>query len=170
MARRITLVGCRGSGKSSVAVALAVRTGALALDLDAEVEARSGRSIAHIFAESGETAFRTYEHEVLAAVLEAYPEAIIATGGGVVERADNRALLRERGRPVVYLQAAAAVLAARLSADDGGRPSLTGQAVAEEVATLLARREPWYRAVADHVVDVDRPLDEVVSAVLAALG
>lgn len=165
---RITLVGYRGCGKSTIAGLLAARTGLPAIDLDAEIEARAGRVIPDIFAAEGEAAFRELERATLIDALA--KGGILATGGGVVERPDNRELLRAQGRPVVYLHAPAAVLAARLTADDGGRPSLTGAGVADEVAAVLARREPWYREVADTVVEVDRPLEAVVDAVLDALG
>ncbi len=168
-APRVTLVGYRGCGKSSVAAALAARIGLVAVDLDREVETSTGRSIAEIFASEGEAAFRELESRVLAEILDRIPAAVLATGGGVVERPANRRLLRERARPVVYLQAPAAVLAARLAADGGGRPSLTGAGVVAEVTSMLARRDPWYREVADHVVDAAQPPAAVVDAVLAVV-
>lgn len=166
--RLITLVGYRASGKTSLARCFAA-DGWRVRDLDRVLEERAGRSIAAIFASDGTDAFRDHEHAALCAVLTAERDAdlLLATGGGVVERADNRALLRSHGGTVLYLAAPSAVLADRLRDDDGGRPSLTGVPVADEVATVLARRDPWYRAVADHVVAADRPWPAVVAAVRA---
>ena len=64
------------------------------LDTDLEIEARSGRSIAAIFAEDGEPAFREWEERTLAILTGEYPAAMLATGGGVVLREANRRRMR----------------------------------------------------------------------------
>ena len=165
-APQVILIGYRGSGKSTIMAAVARALGVPAKDLDALIEQRVGTSIAAMFATQGEQAFRAVEAEALRAALAAGP-AVIATGGGVVELAANRECLGACSGVVIYLQAAAEVLAARLAADDGGRPSLTGAGVVAEVASVLERRDPWYRAVADAVVGVDAPVEDVVRMVLA---
>jgi shikimate kinase len=164
---QIVLVGYRGCGKSTIARALAAEIGLEAVDLDQAVELQSGRSIAEIFASDGEAGFRDIESRILAEVLSQTGYVVIATGGGIVERPENRRLLRLQARSVVYLAVPSAVLAARLSADAGGRPSLTGAGVAAEVSAVLERRDPWYREVADHVLDASRAPDSVVADLVA---
>ncbi len=92
---------------------------------------------------------------------------VLATGGGVVLRPENRAALQAWGGPVVYLQAPAEHLSRRLARDAGGRPSLTGGSVADEVATLLAQRDPLYQATAHHRVDATKPITQTIDTVIA---
>src|SRR5437762_782279 len=98
----IYLIGPRGSGKTTVARLLAERLGWDWVDADAELEARCGRSIREMFASEGEEGFRRHEAEVLRQ-LSGRASVVIATGGGVVLREDNRELLK-RGK-VVWLTA-----------------------------------------------------------------
>jgi shikimate kinase len=148
---RLTLIGYRGCGKSTVAALLVPRLGIPAVDADEVVEQRAGMSIAALIAGRGESAFRDLESLVLAELL-AGPPLILATGGGVVLRQANRELLRDRGRPVIWLDAAADVVRARLAADPMTavrRPGLSGADPLAEVADTLAAREPHYRSCAD---------------------
>lgn len=152
---RVTLVGYRGTGKSTVAALLADRLGAAWWDADAVLEDRIGSSIAALVGSRGEAAFRDVETEVLRDTLPAFA-GVLATGGGVVLRPENRRLLRERGRPVVWLTAPADVIRRRLAADPttaARRPALHGGDPLDEVAAALHAREPLYREVADIVFD-----------------
>src|SRR5262249_54254618 len=115
----LALVGTRGTGKSTVGRILAERLVRPFLDADVELEARLGRTIAAIFAEDGEPAFRDWEERLLAELTSTHPGAILATGGGVVLRATNRCTLRSFGF-VVWLRAEPALAAARLQADRQG--------------------------------------------------
>src|SRR5215813_7041788 len=100
--RTVALVGLAGSGKTSVARALARGEGEEALDLDQAIEAAEGRTVEAIFAEKGEHYFRDREAQWLEQVL-ARPVRWLACGGGVVLSASNRRLLRERC-DIVWLQ------------------------------------------------------------------
>ncbi|MFM8414016.1 MAG: shikimate kinase [Planctomycetota bacterium] len=158
---RITLVGYRGTGKSSVAARLAARLGCPWTDADDVLELELGATIAAVIRDRGEPFFRDREAELLARLLDR-EAGVLATGGGVVLRPENRTLLTSRGRPVVWLQAPAAVLRERLAADpttSARRPALGGGDALAEVAAAVVAREPLYRSVADAVVDaaVDSP-------------
>jgi shikimate kinase len=176
----MTLIGYRGSGKSTVAACLAERLGCAWQDADAVLETRLGCSIAELVRSQGEAAFRDAEAALLDELLAAGNgilaggDGILATGGGVVLRPENRDLLRRRGRPVVWLQVSADVARARLAADPltaHRRPALTGHDPLAEVATAIADREPLYRACADLVVDVERAsAAAVASTILAGLA
>jgi shikimate kinase len=161
------LIGPRGSGKTTVARLLAERLGWDWLDADDVLEARHGRSVASIFSEEGEAGFREKEAAVLAELC-GRRRCVLATGGGVVVREANRALLRASGC-VVWLTADAETLWRRLEADERGRgrrPVLTvgGRAEVEEV---LRVREAWYRECAHLTVRTEgRPPEAVAEEIL----
>jgi len=170
---RVTLIGYRGSGKSSVATLLAERLGCGWSDADEVLERETGSSIAALIGSRGEGFFRDREAELLGRLLVEEP-GVLATGGGVILRAENRSLLRRKGRPVVWLTAPAAVLRERLAADPATaarRPALTGGDVLDEVAGALAAREPLYRQTADALIDVaDASPDELATSIAAWLA
>ena len=167
----ISLVGPRGSGKTTVGRLVADALGCDFADSDVEVERRAGRSIPEIFASDGEPAFRTLEAETIARLLDRDP-LVLATGGGAVLIADTRRRLAEAGT-VVYLHTDAATLHARTAGDAlsgrNRRPALTDLPAGEEVAAILAAREPLYQAVADAVVEAGDTPEKVADAVLAVL-
>src|SRR5262245_44682582 len=139
----IWLLGMMGAGKSSAGRALARELGLPFLDTDAEVERRSGRKLAEIFARDGEAAFRALEREVIAASRGA--AAVVALGGGAPAQAGVAELLRESGVRV-YLRASAERLAARIG-EAADRPLLAGRGPAERLArieALLREREAAY--------------------------
>jgi shikimate kinase len=151
--RGLVLVGYRASGKTTLLRLLERVWRWPAFDLDAEIVARAGRPVPAIFSEEGEAGFRDREEALLAELLERPGPIAIATGGGCVEREANRRRLLACRHLVCYLEAPAAFLAERLAADAGDRPSLSGAPVDQEVAAILARREPWYREVAGVTLD-----------------
>ena len=168
----ISLIGYRASGKSSIAPRLAKKLGWDWIDADRVIEQQSGRSIPEIFANDGEAAFRQLESSVLAELLQK-DQLIIATGGGAILNPANRQRLRTAG-PVVWLHASPETLAARLSRDRNhanARPSLTGRPIDEEVAEVLAVREPLYRETATLIVHSDgEPVEQITRRILRHLG
>jgi shikimate kinase len=152
--RPVALVGMRGAGKTTLGRALAEELGSWFVDADERFEARHG-SIAAFVRARGWSAFRDAERAVLSECLQA--GVVIATGGGCVEDEGSRRLLAERTF-VVWLDAPADVLAARVASSD--RPSLTGASLADEVPDVLARRRGAYRSLADRRVDATLPLGE----------
>src|SRR5436190_19410550 len=97
------LIGYRGSGKTTVAAALAQRLGWPWIDADVELERRAGRSIKEIFATEGEAGFRDRESATLANLAQR-DGWIVALGGGAVLREQNRQAIAGRGK-VVWLRA-----------------------------------------------------------------
>jgi shikimate kinase len=146
------LIGYRGSGKSTVAELLAERLGWGWIDADERIEQLAGRSIRDIFADEGEAGFRARETEALEqiAILK---QQVVATGGGVILRPENRRLLK--AGTVVWLWAPVQVLWQRLQEDTSTaqrRPNLAQGGLAE-IESLLKVRTPLYEACADYRVD-----------------
>jgi shikimate kinase len=150
------LIGYRGSGKTTVAAALAGRLGWPWLDADHELERRASRSIREIFEQEGEQGFRDRESAILAELAQR-DGCIFALGGGAVLREENRRVTAGRGR-VVWLRATPEALFARINADPtttARRPNLTAKGGLEEIRGLLQEREPLYAAWADLEVNAE---------------
>ena len=161
----ISLIGYRGSGKSSVARLLAAALAIPWVDSDDLIEERAGRSIREIFEEDGEREFRRLEQDVIRE-LTRKDSLVIAAGGGAILAAENRRWMKEAG-PVVWLQASTLQLAKRIQQDETTgerRPSLTGQSVAAEIDTVLASRLAQYEDAATITVLTDGLSPEPVAA------
>ena len=161
-------MGLRAAGKSTVARAVAARTGAPAIDLDDRtLRALGYPTIADAWRASGEPAFRAAECAALAEAL-AEPPCVISLGGGTPMAPGADALLRDAasaGRAVmVYLHAPPAVLRARLREGDPSRPALTGAGMLDEIDAVYAQRDPIYRALAADIVDAAMPVEAQVEA------
>lgn len=168
----VTLIGYRGTGKTTVAEGLARRLRCRWWDADVELERLVGTSIASFVRDRGEPHFREEESRLLGRLLD-QPDGVLATGGGVILRPANREFLRERGGCVVWLTAPASILRRRLAADPttaSRRPGLVGSDPLAEVEASLAAREPLYRACADVVIDAaEATPEDVVASILRVL-
>lgn len=173
----IALTGFMGSGKSTVGKMLAERLGCPFTDLDEAVEQAAGKSVAQIFAEDGEEAFRELEITALERILRDTPRyagepagraasgkeprqgLVLALGGGTVMQPQARRLLE--GRCIcIYLKAGVDTLLERMEAPGAaGRPLLAGEtdpgALRARISALLAEREPVYSSAAGITVSVD---------------
>ena len=114
--RTIALVGLMGVGKSSVGRRLAAALNLPFRDTDAEVELAARRSVAEIFADLGEEAFREGERKVIARLLDEPPH-VLATGGGAFMQPETRALIKSKAISV-WLKADLEVLARRVGRKD----------------------------------------------------
>lgn len=168
MPRTIFLTGARASGKTTIGRKLADALNYRFFDTDQYLLQMTKLTVAEIVAKEGWGGFRRRESEALRSVTE--PETVIATGGGMVLSADNRAFMRASGT-VFYLSVPVAVLAARLQADPNAdqRPTLTGRTIVDEVSEVLIAREPLYREVAHYVLDASLPVAAVVEQALKLL-
>lgn len=167
----LILIGYRATGKTTLAKLLAKQLDCEWIDADVEIESRAGKSIARIFAEDGEPAFRDLEAEVIADLCRRR-DLVLAAGGGAPMREESRKAMRAGGR-VIWLHALPETILARMSADEttpGRRPSLTDQGPLEEIIHLLKRREPIYRESAHLVVDTEGKTPErLVAEILERL-
>jgi shikimate kinase len=181
--RHVVLVGMMGAGKSTVGAELARRLALPFVDVDSEIERRQGRSIAHIFRDDGEPAFRMIERTVLADVLGRPEPSVVAAGGGAVIDPANRALMRDRG-VVIWLRAQPDELARRVEGDTarpllmvdadgvtvGGDAAQAATLRAHRLSELATAREAAYHQVSHDVVNVDHlSVDEVADTLVRFL-
>lgn len=153
---QISLISMPGGGKTTVGRQLAKRLQIAFHDTDAVIEQRIGQSIRDFFESKGEAAFRDLESQVLADLLEpGLPPAVVSTGGGIVLRPGNRALLRARSC-VVYLHNSPRELYRRLR-HDTQRPLLQTADPLARLQQLAQQREPLYRETAHFVLETGRP-------------
>ncbi len=149
----IYLVGLMGAGKTTIGRSLAKRLGIEFVDSDREIEARTGVSIPTIFEIEGDEGFRKREAQVIEDISQT-SGYVVATGGGAVLREENRARLRGSGF-VVYLNVPPAILWERTRRDTN-RPLLQVENPLARLKELYVQRDPYYREVADLVVDGGR--------------
>jgi shikimate kinase len=165
--RNVILTGFMGTGKSAVGKQLAARLGRKFVDTDVLIEREEGEPITRIFVEKGEPYFRELEKQVIACVCQE-KGLVLATGGGAMLNEANVAQLKDSGT-VICLTAAPEVILKRVRGNED-RPLLQSGDPLAKIHNLLAARVEAY-AKADVTVDTSRlTVDEVVEAVLAALG
>ncbi len=160
------LVGMMGAGKSAVGRPLAEALGYRFLDADTVLESVAGRTIAEIFASDGEAGFRELETAVLDQI-SSWHSLVVATGGGVVTRPQNWGHLRQGA--VVWLDAPAELLLARLRQDPDRRPLLRSENPGARLRSLLSERLPLYAQADLHVLQGGGQPQQVAEQVLAGL-
>ena len=145
----IFLIGSMGAGKSTIARRLAATLDKEFVDADRELEQRTGVEVPLIFELEGEDGFRKRERDLLAELVMRR-DIVLATGGGVVLSADNRANLAEHGF-VIYLDTPVDLLVARV-ARDRHRPLMQTADPKATMREIMRIRDPLYRESADIVV------------------
>lgn len=161
----MAIVGYMGCGKTTLGRILARALKCEFVDLDRAIVKQAGKGITEIFAEHGEVRFRDLEHDALLDALENKAPGVVACGGGIVVRQENRALLKDV--TTVFLREDTDVLYRRTRGS--GRPLRA--ASREEFERRYVERLPFYREVADVEVEVDgRPPAEVAEEVLGCLS
>lgn len=161
----VVLIGPMGVGKSTVGQLLAERLGVGYRDTDADIEAAEDRTIAEIFVDDGEPAFRALEKDAVRTALAGH-DGVLALGGGAILDPDTRALLA--GHRVVYLSMDVEE-AVRRTGLGVARPLLAVNP-RKQWRELMEARRHLYEEVATAVVPTDgRTPEEVAQAALDAL-
>jgi shikimate kinase len=146
----VVLVGPMGSGKTSVGRRLACVLKRDFFDSDFEIVSRTGVAIDHIFDVEGEEGFRKRETQMLTDLCK-IPNVVIATGGGIVVKSENRDLLKDSF--VVYLSSTVEQLVKRTTRSKV-RPLLEQSNNREKtIRDLVDKREPLYKEVANVIID-----------------
>jgi len=160
--RHLILVGLPGAGKTTAGRRAAEMLSADFTDIDEAVEAETGRSIAGIFAESGEEEFRRLERAAMDRAL-AHPPHLIAAGAGWIAQPGNLAVAAAAGADLLYLRIAPELAVARVGRDQS-RPLLAGGDRTARLRGLLQERAAWYEQ-AQHAVDAEGDVETVAARV-----
>ncbi len=150
--RNLILIGFMGTGKTTIGMRVARSLGFRFVDTDRLVVKMAGKSIPTIFSESGEEAFRALETEALRSCVGS-SRLVISTGGGIVTREENRALLKQAGY-VIWLRASPEAIYERIRRSRN-RPLLQTPDPLQSIRDLLAVREALYESCADLAIRSD---------------
>ncbi len=148
---RIALIGLRGAGKSTLGHLLAEDLGWPFVELSREIEKFAGCSISEIQALYGQNAYRRYERRALEETIQIYPEAVIATPGGMVSDAPTFNMLLAHCT-TVWLKASPEDHMKRVIAQGDTRPMAASKEAMEDLRSILAGRAAFY-SKADLTVD-----------------
>ena len=156
---RVALIGLRGAGKSTLGALLAEDLGFPFVELSREIEKIAGCSVSEIQALYGMNAYRRYERRALEEVVQIYPEAVIATPGGLVsDPATFNQLLSHC--TTIWLQAAPEDHMKRVLAQGDLRPMAASKQAMEDLKEILSGRAAFY-SKAQYKVDTSaQPQDE----------
>ena len=168
----VVLIGFRGAGKTTIGKAIAERLKREFLDCDEWIEKQTHLSIREIFAQHGESHFRTLESQAIGE-LSALDGKVIATGGGAALKYQNMQVFKRNGGRIFFLEVGPETSFARISSDEttrARRPALTEKDPFTEVKEQIELRRPYYLKGADVTVTTDgRTIDEVVGEILTHL-
>jgi len=142
--QRVSLIGLRGAGKSTLGRMLAERFDFPFIELDRLVEQEYGGSIGEILALSGQPAFRRHERRCLEAVIRDHDSVVIATGGGIVSEAATFSLLLEKTH-TVWIAASPEEHLGRVISQGDLRPMAKNEEAMEDLKAILKAREPYHR-------------------------
>ena len=156
---RIALIGLRGAGKSTLGRMLAEDLGFPFIELSREIENFAGCGIAEIQALYGQNAYRRYERRALEETIQLYPEAVIATPGGLVSDAANFNQLLSHCT-TVWLAADPQDHMRRVVAQGDTRPMAASREAMEDLKGILAGRAAFYSKAEFRIDTSAKPLDE----------
>jgi XRE family transcriptional regulator, aerobic/anaerobic benzoate catabolism transcriptional regulator len=163
---RIALIGLRGAGKSTLGRMLAEDLDFPFVELSREIEKLAGCSISEILGLYGQSAYRRYERRALEEAIDAYPEAVIATAGGLVSDLGSFNLLLRRCT-TVWLKADPEDHMSRVAAQGDMRPMAASREAMEDLKSILAGRAAFYSKADMHVDTSAQPLMETFQVLRA---
>ena len=156
---RIALIGLRGAGKSTLGSLLAQDLGFPFVELSREIEKFAGCTVNEIQALYGQNAYRRYERRALEESIQIYPEAVLATPGGIVSEPATYNLLLSHCT-TVWLRAHPEDHMNRVAAQGDLRPMAGNTEAMDDLKGILAQRTPFYAKAELHLDTSARPLDE----------
>jgi XRE family transcriptional regulator, aerobic/anaerobic benzoate catabolism transcriptional regulator len=160
---RVALIGLRGAGKSTLGQMLADDLDFPFVELSREIEKFAGCSIAEIQALYGTNAYRRYERRAMEEAIQIYPEAVIATPGGLVSDAATFNLMLAHCT-TVWLQADAEDHMKRVTAQGDLRPMAASKEAMEDLRGILAGRAAFYSKAEFRLNTSDQPLEATFQA------
>jgi len=160
---RVALIGLRGAGKSTLGQWLADDLGFPFVELSREIERLAGCSVAEIQALYGMSAYRRYERRALEEAIQIYPEAVIATPGGLVSDPATFNLLLAHCT-TVWLQAAPEDHMRRVVEQGDLRPMAASKEAMEDLRSILAGRAAFYSKAELHLNTSQQPQAQTLLA------
>jgi shikimate kinase len=165
--RPVVLIGMMGAGKTHLGKGLAQALNLDFYDSDSVIEAEAGASVAEIFAQQGEPAFRALEAATIAGLLAQGP-AVISTGGGAVTTPATLQALKAQAYSV-WVEASLPDMLERVSRSKN-RPLLANADPAAVLARLLDRRKALYAEAAIHITNRNDASREALEDILKGLA
>jgi XRE family aerobic/anaerobic benzoate catabolism transcriptional regulator len=162
--KRITLIGLRGAGKTTLGAALAKSMRRPLLELDEEIEREAGISLSEVFLLYGQAGYRRIERRCLERVINSQEDIVLTVGGGIVSEPETYNLLLLNCY-TVWVKAAPEEHMARVVAQGDMRPMAGHAGAMEDLRNILVAREPLY-GKADAVVDTSGAAAETSFAAL----
>ena len=153
----IYLIGMMGTGKSTIGELLTEKLDYPFVDLDEKIENSAGKSITEIFENDGEENFRNLESEQL----RSYSNSVIACGGGIILKEENRTFMKENGKAVLLI-ASIPELSKRLMESDS-RPLLAGEKKEELLTNIWLERRLHYFNTADYTIETGHKTNEQIA-------
>ncbi len=168
MAPRVILIGPMGSGKTTIGSLLAQKLNLEFRDTDQIIEREEGKTVAQIFLDEGEDAFRVIEKRVLRQELLT-DGTVLSLGGGAPISIDAQSALRAIASHILFLDISLSTVAPRIGFNRD-RPLLLNNPRGQW-QTLMEARRPIYEAIADTTISVDdKSEEEIVTIALSNLG
>jgi len=160
---RIALIGLRGAGKTTLGKELARELDFPFVELSREIENFAGCTIAEIQDLYGANAYRRYERRALEETIQIYPEAVLATPGGLVSDPVNFNLLLSHC-DTIWLQASPADHMQRVIEQGDFRPMAGSNEAMEDLQNILSSREDFYSKAQLQLDTSKQSLDDTFTA------
>jgi shikimate kinase len=159
----IYLIGFMGVGKSAVGRALARALKMTYIDSDWAIEQKAGMSIAKIFEEQGEAAFRRMEQEFIDSGHE-HEGMVVACGGGLPIQPGMDVRLKEKGVVICLFASPETVL--KRTIGNPKRPLLNVENPEQRIRDLMEERNPIYMATGVGISAEGRTIQDVVKNII----
>ncbi|OGJ44332.1 hypothetical protein A2272_01420 [Candidatus Peregrinibacteria bacterium RIFOXYA12_FULL_33_12] len=160
----LSLIGLRGSGKTTLGKFLAKKLNKKFVDLDEEIEKGANSKIPEIVEKHGWNYFRNLESEICAKFAKE-KNLVIATGGGIVLKDENIKNLKQNGK-IIFIKCPIELCANRIK-NSQNRPSLTGKNFIDEFQEIWEQRKEKYEKAADFVLEDngEKSLEDLISPI-----
>lgn len=142
-ASRVSLIGLRGAGKSTLGRRIGRALDMPFIELNREIEAAGQMPVGEMIALYGPEGYRNFERESLNRIIDSHPRAIIAVAGGIVSDKDAYKTLLARTN-AIWLKAQPHEHMDRVRAQGDLRPMQGRPEAMDQLKSILKQREAQY--------------------------